>query len=326
MKKTCALFVLLVGCGGADFTSSVPAEVGGSSNDAGVGGVSGSSGQGGIGGSDAGMTGGFAGSTGTGGFAGSGGTGGQSGSAGASGGAGTGGTAGEGGSGGEAGSGGSGGTGGSSGTGGIGTGGSGGCVYGNHECPGKSCADIFDTNPQTGSYWISINQETIQVHCDMTFNNSGWTLFFSSKWNSCTTEGIPTSTSSSLHMEASLVKELAKISTMVHIRTKGKGTEESITSTINSQPIINLRVGRLLNYSFTMSDWNVNGNITEASLGGNDPGPNYTYPILWFTETVDGKTKILTVDEADPTQCVAKWSYNYIASEDIEAYVGGINQ
>jgi hypothetical protein len=116
------------------------------------------------------------------------------------------------------------------------------------------------------------------AYCDLAFEGGGWTLIMASNGlgPSNQTPGIVTP-SSGTYMPVATMMALAaeSVSSRIHIRSAGQAAFASITSTPDSKPIQNLRMGLILNADSMM-------------YSSSDPVVNWTGPFatidrLWHS-------------------------------------------
>ena len=205
--------------------------------------------------------------------------------------------------------------------------------YGTCACPLLSCYDIYNktTLHTDGPYWIKPDgiQYGINVYCDMTSTISGCsgsgicnlrgsTLIYSSGSDPCTKEGtvLP---GTSTYMPANIVQALAQSSTVVHIRTNGKATTESITSLHPNHPtpIQNLQNLVLVNTNFDLSDWTGQW-MSHVVLTNSQPVVG-NYPDIWETTGKEQYGMFITTD-ANGGGCASVWGASG-PTEDIQVFV-----
>ena len=184
-----------------------------------------------------------------------------------------------------------------------------------------TCKELRTHKPSTLSGPQTIDPDgkgtaspAVKVQCDMSFASGGWTLYHSTTKTAPTpTEGTTVTTGSSAHLSAAVVMVLAKVSSQVHIRTTGKASTRSVTSSANSKPIQNLRAINILNLGHSLSDWG--GPMTPSTYLGNTCTVSGTYPDYSYWACGNSGGLHLNKKAAQ-----SRWVYTG-ANEDMEIYV-----
>jgi len=128
--------------------------------------------------------------------------------------------------------------------------------------PMSTCGEIrlATATAADGTYFIDPDGAAgsiapARVYCDMT--NGGWTLVMASNRLSPDDQTVSTTVlpNSGTYLPVAFVRALAISGTQVHIRTAGLVATQSVTSTPNTGPIVNLRAGQILSRGGTAAMW-----------------------------------------------------------------------
>lgn len=122
--------------------------------------------------------------------------------------------------------------------------------------PKTTCNTLHAAFPAaiTGIYYIDLDgaggADPFKAYCDFDFDNGGWTLlesFTGLAGPSGAAQAAEVLPGTSTYLDVVTAKALATLSSQVHVRSTNQQAAESITSTADSTPILNLRQGLLLN-------------------------------------------------------------------------------
>lgn len=122
--------------------------------------------------------------------------------------------------------------------------------------PKATCKALQTAFPTavTGTYYIDLDgaggADPFKAYCDFDFDNGGWTLiqsFTALAGPSGAVVAAEVAPGTSTYLDVVTAKAIATLSSQVHVRSTNQQATESITSTADSAPILNLRQGLLLN-------------------------------------------------------------------------------
>ena len=109
------------------------------------------------------------------------------------------------------------------------------------------------------------------AHCDMDFDGGGWTLILATADGMGPTDGtegvvLP---GSNTHMPTATMLALAMVSSQVHLRSAGQAATRSATSPPDSLPIVNLRLGKMLERTaaaYSDAHWVMGSALSHANM------------------------------------------------------------
>lgn len=196
---------------------------------------------------------------------------------------------------------------------------------GSVECPAKTCAYIKSKDPaaQSGGYYLQTGDAVpvIQVYCEMSFENAGWTLIYSSYNDPCPQQGAPFNTNAAF-MPSIYVQMIANNSTKVHIRIANNPDLRSITSKENTKPITYIRELGFIGANYNSMHWYGSGNNAKTLSSGDGPTGTYSYPDIWFAE--NNQQGVIITTNGNGGNCNSTWNLAVDPGSNIEVYLGGM--
>lgn len=145
-----------------------------------------------------------------------------------------------------------------------------------------SCAAVLAERPDAidGTYRIDVDGAAplppIVVECDMTHGGMTLIMATAGRGPALLTESTTVIPAGASYLPLAHVMSLAAVAHQVHLRTPGAFDTESITSVADTLPIMNLRMGRVLNADSPFRD-------DAADVSGTWTGPYAMASRLWNT-------------------------------------------